>query len=288
MKLQQHQEEKSKTLDLKSILKDTYGTLAEFTCIKNELEQLQQSYTDSGIPEIKEELMGEMAQPGFWQSEQRQDVLSQIEYFDRFNAAFDTSKKLLQRLEDPEKVRLNYDPSLLKKLAQRIYLLQASLTSYQGKEPQDALVRISSEEQDADWGKRITGMYHDWARRRKMNVERVYAGEDEGDRYTIYHFSGFGCYSILKNEHGIHLKEKKPSQSRMVEKSRVRVSVLPLDSSEYHLLEQPAELLDRFRTHAAGQVVRRFNMEHQQCKDVVNKWQTGLVEKVLKGLFDVM
>ena len=288
MKLLQHHEQKSKSLDLKSILKDTYGSLAEFTCIKKEFDSLQDAYYDSGISSKKEELMEEMAQPGFWQSDHKQDILSQIEYFDRFNAALETSEKLVERLEDPDKVRLHYDPSLLKKLAQRIYLLQASLRSYQQEEPQDALLRLSYEEQDAAWGKQITGMYIDWAKRRKMHFDKIYSGEDEAGPFTIYHFSGFGCYAILKKEHGVHLKEKKSSESRMVEKAKVRVVVLPLDSSEYHLLEQPAQIAQRFESHSSMQVVRRFNLESKQCKDVINKWQTGLVDKVLKGMFDIM
>jgi ATP-dependent Clp protease ATP-binding subunit ClpC len=288
LKLQQHQEQKSKSLDLKTILRDCYGSLAEFTCIKQYFAQLQQAYYDAGIEDRKEEMMNAMAQPDFWQSTEKQEVLSHIEYYDRFAAAFDTTETLLTRLEDPDKVRLNYDPSLLKKLAQKIYLLQASITSYQQLEPQDALLKISFAAQHSAWGERIVQMYLDWARRRKMLVKKVQTGEEPGQHFSLFHFSGFGCYTILKQENGIHLKERKPAKSKMVEKSRVRVGVLPLDSSEYSLLETPLQLLDKFRDQPQASVVRRFNMDSKQCKDSVNKWQTGNMDKILKGMFDVM
>jgi ATP-dependent Clp protease ATP-binding subunit ClpC len=288
LKLQQHQELKSKTLDLKTILRETYGSLAEFTYIKKEWDVLQQAYTDSGIQAMKEALMNEMAQPHFWQSDNKQDVLSQIEFFDRFEAAFNTSKNLLERLEDPDKVRLHYDPSLLKKLAQKIYLLHHSLHSYQQQEPQDALLKISFEEQNALWGERITTMYLDWAKRRKMGCTKVYAGNEQGEQFSVYRFSGFGAYAILKKEHGLHLKEMKSRKSKMIEKSKVLVTVLPLDSSEYHLVDQIGHALGAIQAESKGKIVRRFNMDSKQCKDVVNKWQTGNIEKVLNGMFDVM
>ncbi len=288
VKLKQHQEEKSKTLDLKAILRDAYGSLAEFTCIKNELEQLEQNYLASGIPEKKEDLMQEMGRPDFWQSDERQDVLSRIEYYDRFNAAFDTSKKLLERLEDPDKVRLQYDPALLKKLAQKVYLLQASLRSYLAQEPQDAVLKISYEAREADWGEQIAGMYVEWARRRKMIFNKLSTGKEQGKQFAIYRFSGFGCYAILKSEHGVHVREQMGRTGKMVEKSRVQVAVRPLDSSEYHLADQPDQLLRKFPTKTHTRVVRRFNLDSKQCKDRVKKWQTGHIDRVLRGFFDVM
>lgn len=288
VKLQQHQEQKSKSLDLKTILRESYGSLAEFTCIKQAFETLEKTYDDCGIEARKEDMMNAMAQPDFWQSDERQEVLSHIEYYDRFEAAFDTTEKLLERLEDPDKVRLNYDPSLLKKLAQKIYLLQASLTSYQHQEPQDAVVKISFEAQDSAWGERIVKMYLAWAKHRKMIIKKIESGKEQSKQFRLFHFSGFGSYSILKSENGVHLKEWRPSKSKMVEKARARVSVLPLDSREYHLLEKPAQVLAKFKDQGRPPVVRRFNMDSKQCKDGVNKWQTGNIEKILMGLFDVM
>ena len=288
LKRQQYQEQKSKSLDLKTILRESYGSLAEFTCIKSEFEKLQQAYADSDIADSKEDAMDQMGQADFWQSPERQDVLSRIEYYDRFEAAFETTEKLFERLEDPGKVRLEFDPSLLKKLAQKVYLLSVSLDAYQNQEPQDALVRVNYEEQDVKWGQRLVDMYFAWAKRRKMNAKRVGSGKSEGKLYTIFHFSGFGCYSILKDEHGFHLREKKSNRSKLIEKARVRVDVYPLDSSEYYLLDDPKGAFRVMDAQQRGQVVRRFNMDNKQCKDAHNKWQTGNMEKVFKGLFDVM
>lgn len=288
IKLKEHQEQKSKSLDLRSILRDTYGSLAEFTCIKNELELLEQAYLDSGIPEKKEALLNEMARPHFWQSENKQDVLSRIEFYDRFKAAFETSKKLFERLEDPYKVRLHYDPSLLRKLAQKIYLLRASLRSYQAAEPQDALVKVAFDADQAAWGEQLITMYLEWGRRRKMSAQTVYSRQDRGKQERIFHFSGFGCYAILKAETGVHLQETKSSKSKMIEKSKVHVTVLPLDSSDYHLVDDPVRLPALFPTQADSRVVRRFNLDSKLCKDVVRKWQTGNLDKVLRGMFDVM
>lgn len=288
VKLQEHQEQKSKSLSLKTILRETYGSLAEFTCIKHELDALHAAYDDSGILDKKDMLMEEMAEPQFWQSDRKQNVLSQIEFFDRFAAAFDTSKKLMERLEDPDKVRLEYDPSLLKKLAQKIYLLQWSLEAYQKEEPQDALLKVSFEKQNNKWGERIVSMYQNWAKHRKMGCTKVCEGKAKSEQFCVYRFSGFGAYAILKQEHGIHLREVKSNRSKMIEKSRVKVTVLPLDSSEYHMVDQIGQAMGAVPAESKGKVVRRFNMDSKQCKDVVNKWQTGHMDKVLKGLFDIM
>ena len=288
VKLQQHQEQKSLSLDLKSILRETYGSLAEFTFIKQAFEKLEQAYLDSGIQAEKEDFMHEMAQPDFWQREDKQDALSHIEFYDRFEAAFDTSKKLLERLEDPEKVRLSYDPSLLKKLAQKIYLLDASLTAYLEEEPQDALLQVEFEPQDAAWGDQISAMYFDWAKLRKMNFKKVYSGREAGTQVDIYHFSGFGCYRILKNEDGAHHQEAKSTERRRVIKAKVNVHVLPFDSSEYGMVDQPHQILQKFKEKSSGPIVRRFNIDTKQCKDVIRKWQTGKVDRVLKGMFDIM
>ncbi|MEL7221449.1 MAG: PCRF domain-containing protein, partial [Bacteroidota bacterium] len=253
-----------------------------------EMDALQNAYDDSGILDRKDMLMEEMAEPQFWQSDRKQDVLSQIEFFDRFAAAFDTAKKIMERLEDPDKVRLEYDPSLLKKLAQKIYLLQWSLEAYQKEEPQDALLKVSFEKQNNKWGERIVGMYQNWAKHRKMGCTKVCEGKTKSEQFFVYRFSGFGAYAILKREHGIHLKEMKSNNSRMIEKSRVRVTVLPLDSSEYHLVDQLGQSMGAVVAESKGKVVRRFNMDSKQCKDVASKWQTGRMDKVLKGLFDIM
>ena len=182
----------------------------------------------------------------------------------------------------------SFCPSLLKKIAQKVYLLNASLEAYQNQEPQDALIKVNYEEKDAKWGQDIVDMYFAWAKRRKMIGKKVGSGKSEGKLYSMFHFSGFGCYAILKNEHGFHLREKKSSRSKLVEKTRVRIDVYPLDSSEYYLLDDPKRAFRAFEDQPKGQVVRRFNMDSKQCKDAQNKWQTGNMEKVLKGLFDVM
>ena len=283
-KLQEAQSKKAQELSLKKIIRDSLGTLAEFKCIKKEINALNTKFDASNMNAEKENSMALMAENDFWQSENKNQVLSDIEFYDRFQTALDTSNKLFERLEDPEKERLNYNPNLLQKLAQRIYLLDKSLDAHANNESQDALIKINFSEEDKEWADKIIDMYFGWAKKRKMEIKVILKNKD----LQLITITGFGSYSILKNEHGIHVREKRNLESNFVEKNRVFISVLPILSVDYDNNFSSTYLKKRFANVASTETVRKFNMEKNQCKDLVYKWQTGNVDRVLKGNFDLI
>ncbi len=288
MKVQKRQEEVAQTLSLKKILRDCLGTLGEFKCIKKELKALNEKYLSADISAKKENLMSMMSEQDFWQSDRKQDVLSQIEFFDRFQEAYNTSNKLFERLEDPEKDRLKYDPSLLKKLAQRTYLLDKALASYFNDESQDALIKVTYTEEDKAWGETLIKMYNAWAKLRKMEFKSIFNSKDTERNYHIFSIAGFGAYHILSKEHGLHFQEQKKNENMVVTRRKAHVIVLPLLSIDYENKLSSNYLTKRFAGKQSNETVRKFNLDSNQCKDLINKWQTGNVDKVLNGGFDLI
>ena len=282
------QKKKVRDLSLKKILLECFGTLAEFNIIQNELNKLNQSSQKTDMDEKKQDLMDLMSTSDFWKSEHQKEVLTHIEFFDRFSAVLASANQLYERLEDPTKERLYYDPTLLRKLAQNIYLLQASLQAFEDKESQDALIKISYKEGDKTQGDTIKKMYTNWAKKRGMELKILVNSFNDQDCVAIYSVFGFAAYHILKSEHGVHMFESKPSTERVIYKSKIKVSVLPMISQDYTNKLGISYLDKRFVNVESTQTVRKYNLDNSLIKDLKGKWQTGNKEKVLGGAFDLI
>lgn len=287
-KVMQSQAQKSETLTLPNIMMESVGNLAEFKCIKRELEVLKNEVTSNNIQSSKEELMELMYSNDFWTSKNRKEVLSKIEYFDRFQSAFETSIKLFERLEDPEKERLVYEPSLIKKLAQKIHLLQLSLQSFLNEEAQDLFLNISYNKEDEVFAEKIKAMYLKWVNKRKMGVNKISETNKNGDYNILFTITGFGAYNILKTEVGFHTFEKRNTQNRIVSRHKIQVSISPLNFEEDPEQMNLNTITGKFEKVVVSKDVRKFNMDTKQVKDLIHKWQTGNIGKVLSGDFDLM
>ncbi len=280
--------QKSETLTLPKIMMDCVGNLAEFKCIKRELDVLNQAVESSKIQDKKEDLMDLMYANDFWTSENKKEVLSKIEYFDRFQSAFETSNKLFERLEDPEKERLVYEPSLIKKLAQKIHLLQLSLRSFLNEEAQDLFLNISYQSEDQAYAEKIKAMYLKWVQKRKMGLKKVSDTHENGEHNTLFTITGFGAYNILKTEVGIHTFEIRNTKNRIVSRHKIYVSISPLNFEEDPEAMNMDMITSKFEKVVKNIDVRKFNMDTKQVKDLIHKWQTGNIGKVLSGDFDLI
>ncbi len=287
-KVLQAQEQKSETLTLPKIMMDCIGNLAEFKCIKRELDILNQEVETAKIDVEKEELMDLMYANDFWTSNNKKEVLSKIEYFDRFQSAFETSIKLFERLEDPEKERLFYEPSLIKKLAQKIYLLQLSLRSFLNEEAQDLFLNISYNKEDQEFAEKIKTMYVKWVNKRKMGLKIIKESHDSEKHNILFTITGFGAYHILKTEIGIHTFEIRNNENRIVARHKIQVTISPLNFDEDPEKMNLDTITSKFEKVVTNKDVRKFNMDTKQVKDLVRKWQTGNIGKVLSGDFDLM
>ena len=280
------QEAKVQDLTLKAILLDPKGQLAEFRLIKQELEALQIRTDEIKLSERKELLLEHMSSHEFWSRPERFETLAEIEYLDRFEGMQQTVQKLFDRLHNPEKERVSYDLNLISKLSQRVYLLDLSLESYSKGLPQDAFLLVQYEEDVAVDGESLISMYQDWAKLRGMQMKLISEQSVQGQVSKTFMVTGFAAYPILRPETGHHLFERTDAKSESV-KSKVRVAVLPVEIEDYRD-ENKSGIQARFEEVRNLKNVRRYKLAKSPLvKDLHKAWQTGRIDKVLSGHFDL-
>ncbi len=137
-------------------------------------------------------------------------------------------------------------------------------------------------------------MYLEWANRRGMRIEVLHREEPKsGQPYRlILAVSGFGSYSILEPESGLHVLQW-PRGATKFERSKVHVRVLPQTGAPpapglRGLGRQAEEALAR--AHPADlKVVRRYQREPSPLvRDAMRGWRTGRLDQVLAGNFDLI
>ncbi|MEM9276678.1 MAG: AAA family ATPase, partial [Cyanobacteria bacterium P01_F01_bin.143] len=271
-------------LSLQEIILEPRGTLSEFKFIKKKLTDLKQLISELGIATIKDAYLLKMAESEFWNSKDRYLVLSDVEYIDRVESAFETADNLFNRLNVPGKERVSYDANLIKRIAERTWLLTNSLMAYAGNLHQDALLLIQFAEQAYQGGLKITAMYESWAKKRGMDVATIEDVTHAGEITKLLSITGFGAYQILKGEAGYHVVEEYVSSDN-IRKTKVKVIALPMELEDYR-----AEKIsrDRFNQYLSQKSIRRYQIKKSPLvKDIKNKWQTGKIDKVLSGDFDL-
>ncbi len=279
---------KSEKLDLRTIISEANGILSEFQAIKKELLMVTELLAKKKLSKRKDKLMRKMSEPEFWSTENRFEILNEVEFLDRLYAGFETADKLFKRLDNPDQERLSFDPKLISKLAQRIYLLKCALTSYSNGEPQDAFVRISFGDEDEKFAVSIESMYQKWSRSRGMRMERIHEVNDPGNNSKYYSIFGFGAYLILQQESGFHVQEVLSKDSVRSDKRRVRISVIPVNISDYRSMDI-SSIDDRMKDLQRPKTVRKFILGKSPIvKDNSRDWQTGKLEYILEGNFDLL
>ena len=135
---------------------------------------------------------------------------------------------------------------------------------------------------------RIVAMYRGWARRRGMRLDVLEEQSGEGGPRFLAAVSGFGAYTALRPEHGLHILEQQDGRRPLVrERVRVRVSPQPVDGDA---AGPPA---GRARAAIAGvdgslQIVRRYRDEPSPLvRDNERGWRSGRLADVLRGDFDL-
>ena len=190
---------------------------------------------------------------------------------------------------------------LIRRLAQRLYLLRLAHLSFVQELPRDAYLKIeviSKSKRNAEatmkYALTMKEMYLKWAKARRMRFsELLSSGADAGSGNScrsILAVSGFGAYLILSPESGLHVFELLKAE-KTFERHNVSVSVVsqpeipPLGSET--LLTQAEE---RFRTEegVTPRIVRYYRSEPSPLvRDTYRKWRTGRIDLVLDGNFDL-
>jgi ATP-dependent Clp protease ATP-binding subunit ClpC len=281
------QSAKLKDLSIKDVVLDARGTLSEFKLIASELKELNTLRSNLDLEFKKNQLLEHMSDPDFWNEAGRFEVLSEIEFLDRFESTLSNASNLFHRLEDPEKERLTYDPRLIKKIAEKLYLLSMAIDAYQNGVPQDCLLEIHYNEKDNAIAKRVVQMYTAWAKNRNMKLESVHKRTEAMECFEYFTIAGFGAYSILESESGYHLFERKDEKTNELIKQKVQVKVLPMEDKDYRRKDFTFAI-QRFEKFGRLTNTRRYKFQKSPLiKDVKQNWQTGKVERVMNGDLDL-
>jgi len=288
------------TFRLKTLVLEARGLRPEVELLKQTYDALDTQINSAGWQQTKAEALGEISSPGFWDSSGRHELLGEVEYMDRMESGLQTAGSLLRRLVGSEvRVRTSFSKDLIRRLAQQLYLLQEAYRSYSESIPKDAFLRLdatptsqTSEAITKDFARQLSNMYLHWAKKRRMRCEILH--ESEGDSLDPYEFivavSGFGAYSILEAETGLHVLEV-PADSKTFDRYHVRIWVVPQPEAPEPGVGTSWQQARNSFLHVdepLPTVVRRYRKEPSPLvRDSVRKWRTGLLDRVLDGDFDL-
>ncbi len=287
-------------LSLGEIVLNPRGTGSEFEFLRRRYGELEKQVTGEPWKSRKESCLQQLSSGDFWNSPARFSVLGLAEYMDRIEVGFRTAGSLIQRLSNSsprgEKI-LSTD--LVRRLAQQIYLLQVACSGLENGSPRDAFLQIQGGSgTDADlaneFARKLGNMYRQWAQKRRMDLQVL--KEEPGDTGHPYSVllavSGYGAYSILEGEAGLHVFEI-PGEKKQTRRFKVRVQVapqpdVPVREGREEFLKQA---LREFQKIPQGKtsVVRNYREKPSPLvRDALKQWRTGKLNRVLEGDFDLM
>lgn len=296
-------------LRLEAIALDARGTPDEVQFLQRVYRELSDRTEAEEWRERKSAALEATQAPGFWDSPGRFSVLGLAEYMDRIEAGLDTAGSLLARLTG-SRDRRQFPPGMVARVAEQLYLVGTALKGLAAGEPRDAFLSVrASREAGADGAtsdrlaRRLTAMYRNWAEKRRMRFELLEEREDvSGDNdeagarrgyRALVAVSGFGAYSILRPEAGLHVLET-PQDEKSFNRAKAIVSVVaqpdePAGHGDGALRRQAERALVAPDAGTTQAVVRRYREEPSPLvRDSARGWRTGKIERVLGGDFDLI
>ena len=200
---------------------------------------------------VKEEALGSMHEPGFWESDARTGVLARVEYLDRLEAATRTANRLAGRLAAG---RETHSPELVELLSRRLLVLRGALRGLEAGEPSDVRLTLRPGHGDdagacAAFVAELSEMYVSWAAGRGMQIR-----EADGHDTCTLEVVGLGAYTLLRGENGLHVLET-PAGESSFDRATVVVSVAALDPGWASTDGAEAVIVRRYRReppHSSG------------------------------------
>ncbi len=240
--------------------------------------------------------------PDFWQSNERFEILGIAELMDRIDAAMKGAGSLLRRLsQSGGRERDSFPAHVLTTAAQSLYLVEIAVADVRSKQPPDAFIMVDSSQGDVAenamstlFGQRVANMYIGWAKKRRMKFKVLGQGNSKGaDQPFVMAVGGFGAYSILHRDAGLHVLEMPDEGGNKNKRAtvKVRVAPQPLDvpMSDAKALRRVAEAAFASGDAKNRKIVRRYReMPSPLVRDVVREWRTGRFDRVMGGDFDVI
>ena len=250
----------------------------------------------------KTRALEETGRPEFWVSPGRFEILGRYEYCDRIESGVQRAASLLERLAGRAgDGRSRYPRNLVGSLAHNLYLLETACADVDERRPREAFLLVEAKttrgapRPEADrFAAELAAMYRSWAAKRRMRAQVLDERAADGQLFRfLMAVSGFGAYSILAHEDGLHVLEQPEDRPRQFERCRVQVSVIPQPlepaGQAPRALRAQAERALEHHTMRNLRVVRRYRREPSPlARDGVRRYRTGRLDLVLGGDFDLL
>ena len=248
--------------------------------------------------ERKQQWLQQMGSAGFWNSEERFEVLAHIELADRIEGGARGARSLSGRLSSRATAKSGAPRTLLCALAQQLYLLNAALEDLDAGVASDVFLAVEPvagerpTEDASAWTLRLAQMYENWGHKRQMRGQMLGGGSQRGGQGTILiAFGGLGANAILRREAGLHILETPDTDGSFLRQS-ARVRVVPQPFKARGAAQTEAEYARACVVGVppgANTIVRRYREQPSPLvRDSIAGWRTGRLDQVLGGDFDLM
>lgn len=287
------------TLSIGQLILDGSGSPREVDFLTALHQELSSVLSDAPWEDLRQQALTATSTPEFWTSASRFAVLGRFEQMERVEAGWKTATRLLHRLCAGER-RARYPTELVRRLGQQLYLLQAAIAGIIDDRPQDAYLSVEALHDPREdparvetFASRIAAMYRQWARKRRMALEELDPPASDGTspRRTVFSVSGYGAFTILEPETGLHVFDEGTDASRARRRARVRVTVAPQPAEPAGSAGLLAQALPALRAMQKGEpkVVRNYREQPSPLvRDRVRRWRSGRIDRVLAGDFDLV
>jgi ATP-dependent Clp protease ATP-binding subunit ClpC len=282
---------------LEHLILDPVGSSSEQELLVGACNQLVATIENDIWRTQKSDLLLLSSSDEIWDSPQRYVMLGKAEFMDRIEVGLHGAKSLIGRLHESAAGK---GPAASRQLvsltAQQIYLLREATESFRLDKPRDAFLLVEpgksnsgSQRLAEEFAHRIAAMYAGWGEKRKMQVQRIGTHTGVAPGRALFAFSGFGAYSILEKENGLHILET-PKEGGAFKRISVTVRVAPQpvmppgnDIGAIAITEMRKTENKRLR------IVRRYREKPSPLvRDDIRGWRTGRIDEVLDGNFDLM
>ena len=286
----------TRVLDLPTLVLDAKGSGDELELLDASCQRLSDLVESDEWQARRERCVEAMAGEEFWESDARFETLALLELIDRIQTGLETAAKLLRRLHGGARS----PAEIARRLAERLFLLEHAIAGLENGEPQDAFLRIEalpeprSEEAANAFADELAGMYGAWAKQRGMRcleLERVEDSPHGQGLRLAFAVSGYASHALLRDEHGLHVRELGEGNTRGPRRARARVTVVgqPLTPARGEELKQLAQRSLDASPGDPTRIVRRYRSEPSPLvRDAVRGWRSGRLDLVLAGHFDVL
>jgi ATP-dependent Clp protease ATP-binding subunit ClpC len=285
-------------LSLRPLVLGASGRDDEGQFLQQGLAQLSARLEAEPWIEHKQQWLKQMSTIGFWNSDERFEVLAHIELADRIEGGARGARSLSGRLLPRATAKSGAPRTLLRALAQQLYMLNAALEDLHAGIASDVFLAVepvagepSTEDADA-WTPRLAQMYQNWGHKRQMRLQVLADGSHKDGQETILiAFSGLGAHAILRREAGLHVLETPDTDGSFLRQSaRVRVVPQPFKPRGATQTETDyARICVLGAPPTANIIVRRYREQPSPLvRDSVAGWRTGRLDQVLGGDFDLI